>query len=92
MYIEMSNAMKARFTKLGFKRDNPHYWSASLVLNENESLVVDQFGFVYAHSGWRKSGDQYMPICVNIVKADTPAKVEVLIKPMVENKTVEEKP
>jgi hypothetical protein len=83
MHSEMSKKIWSRFIDLGFKPRTGHETGClEFVKNENEHISVDPYGFVYVHHGFNKYRGEFSPICVASFEADTLAKIEVLVEPL----------
>lgn len=81
----ISQKLQSRFKRLGFKPTSERgSWRAEFVKNANESITVDCFGTVYLHYGFTKRGTALDPICIKSFTADTPAKIEVLVEPLLD--------
>jgi hypothetical protein len=83
MKSAISKSLQKRFLELGFEeRKGRGYWSAEFIKNQNESISVGYDGTVYVHQGFNRYGSGYSPICIKSFEADTPAKIEVLVEPL----------
>lgn len=86
MSTEIPRNIKRRYLQLGFKLEKGvGYWMANRKINYNEHISVNNYGQVYVYKGFDKlRTGNYSPILINRFTADTLAKIEVLVEPLLE--------
>jgi hypothetical protein len=84
MSTEIPEKIKKIYIKLGFVLAKDYgLWHAEFRVDDNNLISVGFDGTVYVHEGWTKYHKSFHPKCIRTFEADTPAKIEVLVRPLI---------